>query len=143
MLSGTHPVPVAKIFDHAVSCYWVDTNCADLKWGQAVLVFNFDQLRFIQLSMSAPGALSSLFHDNPVTLAEVFHSRAGGQNLECALISSDGGRLLRTECRLERWLARVYTLDLIYVGRIQRRSEQAEINLSTMGRGDGVLVKPG
>lgn len=93
--------------------------------------------------MSAPGALSSLFHDNPVTLAEGFHSRAGGQDLECALISSDSRRLLCTECRLERWLARVYTLDLIHVGRIQRRSKQAKVDLSTMRRGDGVFVKPG
>lgn len=84
--------------------------------------------------MRPPGALTCPLHDHPVALAEVLDAGPGRNDLESTFISCHSGGLFGAQGGFEWRLARVDALNLVDVGRVQRRREETKVNLCTMRR---------
>ena len=142
-LPSAQPIPFTEVFNHPVSGDGVNANSSNLERRQAFLVLNFDQLRLVQLGVRPPGALICALHDHPVTFVEVVDARPGRNDLKGAFISGHGGGLPGAQAGFESRFARVDALNLVDVGRVQRGREETEVDLCTVGRRDGMLVKSG
>lgn len=92
--------------------------------------------------MGAPGAEAGLGGDDPVALGEAGLGRAGGEDLEDALVAGDGGGRVGAEVGGEGRRGAVGALDGVDVGGVDGGGEGAdEDGGGGDGGRDGVLVE--